>query len=198
MLTAQKDADRKVISMEQLFEKTKLRMEKCITSLNNDFATIRAGRANPGVLNKVVVDYYGTPTPVQQIAQVSVVEATNLVITPWDVTTLKAIEKAINESDIGINPQNDGKCIRLIFPKLTEERRKEISKDIAKRGEEAKIAVRSVRHDSMDALKKMKKNNEITEDDFDDGEEEIQDITDKYIKECDKIVKDKKDEIMSV
>ena len=184
--------------MEQLFEKTKQRMEKCITSLNNDFATIRAGRANPGVLNKVNVDYYGVPTQINQMAQVSVSEATNLVITPWDVSTLKAIEKAINESDIGINPQNDGKCIRLIFPKLTEERRKEISKDISKRGEEAKIAVRAVRHDSMDELKKMKKNGDITEDDLDDGEEEIQKITDKYIKEVDEIAKAKKDEIMSV
>lgn len=184
--------------MEQLFEKTKQRMEKCITSLNNDFATIRAGRANPAVLNKVNVDYYGVPTQINQMAQVSVSEATNLVITPWDVTTLKAIEKAINESDIGINPQNDGKCIRLIFPKLTEERRKEISKDISKRGEEAKIAVRAVRHDSMDELKKMKKNGDITEDDLDDGEEEIQEITDKYIKEVDDIAKAKKDEIMSV
>ena len=184
--------------MEQLFEKTKQRMEKCITSLNNDFATIRAGRANPGVLNKVNVDYYGVPTQINQMAQVSVSEATNLVITPWDVSTLKAIEKAINESDIGINPQNDGKCIRLIFPKLTEERRKEISKDISKRGEEAKIAVRAVRHDSMDELKKMKKNGDITEDDLDDGEEEIQEITDKYIKEVDDIAKAKKEEIMSV
>lgn len=184
--------------MEQLFEKTKQRMEKCITSLNNVFATIRAGRANPAVLNKVNVDYYGVPTQINQMAQVSVSEATNLVITPWDVTTLKAIEKAINESDIGINPQNDGKCIRLIFPKLTEERRKEISKDISKRGEEAKIAVRAVRHDSMDELKKMKKNGDITEDDLDDGEEEIQEITDKYIKEVDDIAKAKKEEIMSV
>ena len=184
--------------MEQLFEKTKQRMEKCITSLNNDYATIRAGRANPAVLNKVNVDYYGVPTQINQMAQVSVSEATNLVITPWDVTTLKAIEKAINESDIGINPQNDGKCIRLIFPKLTEERRKEISKDISKRGEEAKIAVCSVRHDSMDELKKMKKNGDITEDDLDDGEDEIQKITDKYIKECDEAAKAKKEEIMSV
>jgi len=184
--------------MDKLFELTRQRMEKCITSMNNDFATIRAGRANPGVLNKVLVDYYGVPTQINQMAQVSVSEATNLVITPWDVTTLRAIEKAINESDIGINPQNDGKCIRLIFPKLTEERRKDISKDISKRGEETKIAIRAVRHDSMDELKKMKKNNEITEDDVDDGEEEIQDITDEFIKQCEKIVKDKKDEIMSV
>ena len=127
--------------MDKLFELTRQRMEKCITSMNNDFATIRAGRANPGVLNKVLVDYYGVPTQINQMAQVSVSEATNLVITPWDVTTLRAIEKAINESDIGINPQNDGKCIRLIFPKLTEERRKDISKDISKRGEETKIAI---------------------------------------------------------
>lgn len=173
-------------------------MEKCIVSLNNDFATIRAGRANPGVLNKVMVDYYGVPTQINQMAQVSVAEATNLVITPWDASTLKAIEKAINESDIGINPQNDGKCIRLIFPKLTEERRKEISKDISKRGEEAKIAVRAVRHDSMDEVKKKKKNNEFTEDDVKDAEEEIQKITDKYIKECYSIAKAKTQEIMSV
>ena len=174
------------------------KMDKTIDSLCAEFAGIRAGRANPGVLNKVNVDYYGVPTQINQMAQVSVSEATNLVITPWDVSTLKAIEKAINESDIGINPQNDGKCIRLIFPKLTEERRKEISKDISKRGEEAKIAVRAVRHDSMDELKKMKKNGDITEGDLDDGEEEIQKITDKYIKEVDDVAKAKKEEIMSV
>ena len=184
--------------MDKLFEKTEMRMEKCITSLKNDYAMIRAGRANPAVLNKVSVDYYGVPTQINQMAQVSVSEATNLVITPWDVTTLKAIEKAINEADIGINPQNDGKCIRLIFPKLTEERRKEICKDIAKREESAKIAVRAVRHDSMDELKKMKKDNLITEDDQEDGEEEIQDITDKYIKECTSIAKAKSEEILSV
>lgn len=184
--------------MDKLFEKTRERMDKCIISLKNDYATIRAGRANPAVLNKVMVDYYGVPTQINQMAQVSVSEATNLVITPWDVTTLKAIEKAINEADIGINPQNDGKCIRLIFPKLTEERRKEICKDIAKREESAKIAVRSVRHDSMDEIKKMKKDNIITEDDLEDGEEEIQDITDEYIKECTSIAKAKSEEILSV
>ena len=184
--------------MDKLFEKTEMRMEKCITSLKNDYATIRAGRANPAVLNRVSVDYYGVPTQVNQMAQVSVSEATNLVITPWDVTTLKAIEKAINEADIGINPQNDGKCIRLIFPKLTEERRKEICKDISKREESAKIAVRAVRHDSMDELKKMKKDNLITEDDQEDGEEKIQEITDKYVKECTSIAKAKSEEILSV
>lgn len=184
--------------MDKLFEKTEMRMEKCISSLKNDYAMIRAGRANPAVLNKVSVDYYGVPTQINQMAQVSVSEATNLVITPWDVTTLKAIEKAINEADIGINPQNDGKCIRLIFPKLTEERRKEICKDISKREESAKVAVRSVRHDSMDELKKMKKDNLITEDDQEDGEEKIQEITDKYIKECKEIAKAKSEEILSV
>lgn len=184
--------------MDELVEKTKARMEKCVDSLNNDFMTIRAGRANPAVLNKVNVDYYGVPTQVNQMAQVSVVEAINLVITPWDITTLKAIEKAINESDIGINPQNDGKCIRLIFPKLTEERRKEICKNISKRAEEAKIAVRSVRRDSMETLKKMKKDSEITEDDEKDGEKQIQDITNDYIEECASIAEAKEKEILSV
>ena len=181
--------------MDKLFEQTEMRMEKCITSLKNDYAMIRAGRANPAVLNKVNVDYYGVPTQINQMAQVSVSEATNLIITPWDITTLKAIEKAINEADIGINPQNDGKCIRLIFPKLTEERRKEICKDISKREEAAKVAVRSVRHDSMDELKKMKKDNLITEDDQEDGEEKIQEITDKYVKECKDIDKTKSEKI---
>ena len=180
------------------YSEIKEKMDKSIDNLNEKFAEVRAGRANPAILNKVKIDYYGTPTPINQVAGVSVPEARLIVIQPWDMSILKEIEKAILASDIGINPNNDGKVIRLAFPELTEERRKEISKDISKRGEEAKIAVRAVRHDSMDALKKMKKASEITEDDFDDGEEEIQDITDKFIEQCEKIVKDKKDEIMSV
>ncbi len=184
--------------METLFAKTKERMEKCLDSLERDFSTIRAGRANPNVLNNVMVDYYGTPTPVGQMAAVSVPEPRLLVIQPWDASTLKDIEKAINVADIGINPQNDGKVIRLAFPQLTEEHRKNLVKDVAKRGEEAKVAVRNVRRDSMDDLKKMKKDNAITEDDLKDGEKKMQDITDKYIKQVEEMTKKKEDEILSI
>ena len=138
------------------------RMQKAIDALSTDYSEIRAGRANAAVLDKVKVDYYGTPTPVTQLASVNVAEARVLVIQPWDKTLLKDIEKAINKSDIGINPQNDGNVIRLTFPQLTEDRRKELAKDIAKRGEQAKVAIRNVRRDGMDALKKQKKANEIT------------------------------------
>ena len=184
--------------METLFAKTKERMEKCLDSLERDFSTIRAGRANPNVLNNVMVDYYGTPTPVGQMAAVSVPEPRLLVIQPWDASTLKDIEKAINVADIGINPQHDGKVIRLAFPQLTEEHRKNLVKDVAKRGEEAKVAVRNVRRDSMDDLKKMKKDNAITEDDLKDGEKKMQDITDKYIKQVEDMTKKKEDEILSI
>lgn len=184
--------------METLFAKTKERMEKCLDSLERDFSTIRAGRANPNVLNNVMVDYYGTPTPVGQMAAVSVPEPRLLVIQPWDASTLKDIEKAINVADIGINPQNDGKVIRLAFPQLTEEHRKNLVKDVAKRGEEAKVAVRNVRRDAMDDLKKMKKDNAITEDDLKDGEKKMQDITDKYIKQVEEMTKKKEDEILSI
>ncbi len=184
--------------METLFAKTKERMEKCLDSLERDFSTIRAGRANPNVLNNVMVDYYGTPTPVGQMAAVSVPEPRLLVIQPWDASTLKDIEKAINVADIGINPQNDGKVIRLAFPQLTEEHRKNLVKDVAKRGEEAKVAVRNVRRDAMDDLKKMKKDNAITEDDLKDGEKKMQDITDKYIKQVEDMTKKKEDEILSI
>lgn len=184
--------------METLFAKTKERMEKCLDSLERDFSTIRAGRANPNVLNNVMVDYYGTPTPVVQMAAVSVPEPRLLVIQPWDASTLKDIEKAINVADIGINPQNDGKVIRLAFPQLTEEHRKNLVKDVAKRGEEAKVAVRNVRRDAMDDLKKMKKDNAITEDDLKDGEKKMQDITDKYIKQVEDMTKKKEDEILSI
>ena len=184
--------------METLFAKTMERMEKCLDSLERDFSTIRAGRANPNVLNNVMVDYYGTPTPVGQMAAVSVPEPRLLVIQPWDASTLKDIEKAINVADIGINPQNDGKVIRLAFPQLTEEHRKNLVKDVAKRGEEAKVAVRNVRRDAMDDLKKMKKDNAITEDDLKDGEKKMQDITDKYIKQVEEMTKKKEDEILSI
>ena len=184
--------------METVFNKTEEKMEKCLTSLERDFSSIRAGRANPAVLDKVMVDYYGVPTAINQMAAVSVPEARLLVIQPWDASTLRDIEKAINTSDIGINPQNDGKVIRLTFPQLTEEHRKSLQKDISKRGEEAKVAIRNVRRDAMDDIKKLKKNNEITEDDQKDGEKKLQDITDSFIKQAEQITKKKEEEILSM
>ena len=184
--------------MEQVFEKATTKMEKCLDSLERDFSTVRAGRANPNVLNNVLVDYYGTPTPLNQMAAVSVPEPRMLVVQPWDASALGDIEKAINVADIGINPQNDGKVIRLTFPQLTEEHRKTLVKDISKRGEEAKVAVRNVRRDVMDDIKKLKKDNEITEDEQKDGEKKLQDITDKYVKQVDEITKKKETEILSI
>lgn len=184
--------------MDNVFAKTTERMEKCLDALDRDFQTIRAGRANPNILNNVMVDYYGTPTPVAQMAAISVPEARLLVIQPWDASTLKEIEKAINVAEIGINPQNDGKVIRLTFPQLTEEHRKTLVKDVSKRGEEAKVAIRNVRRDSMDAIKKLKKDNEITEDDQKDAEKKLQDMTDKYVKSIDEMTKKKEDEILSI
>lgn len=184
--------------MDQIFEKTTNKMEKCLDSLARDYSTVKAGRANPNVLNNVVVEYYGTPTPLNQMAAVSVPEPRMLVIQPWDASTLADIEKAINIADIGINPQNDGKVIRLNFPQLTEEDRKVLVKDVSKRAEEAKVAVRNVRRDSMDDIKKLKKDNAITEDDQKDGEKELQNITDKYIKQIDEMEKKKEEEILSI
>ena len=184
--------------MDKVFENTKARMEKCLDSLERDYDTIRAGRANPNILNNVIVEYYGTPTPLNQMAAVSVPEPRLLVVQPWDASTLKDIEKAINIAEIGINPQNDGKVIRLSFPQMTEEDRKRLVKDVSKRAEEAKVAVRNIRRDSMDDIKKLKKNNEITEDDQKDGEKKLQDITDKYIKSVDDMTKKKEDEILSI
>lgn len=174
------------------------RMQKAIDALSTDYSEIRAGRANAAVLDKVKVDYYGTPKPVTQLASVNVAEARVLVIQPWDKTLLKDIEKAINKSDIGINPQNDGNVIRLTFPQLTEDRRKELAKDIAKRGEQAKVAIRNVRRDGMDALKKQKKANEITEDELADAEEKIQKLTDKYVAKATDLEENKKKEILTV
>lgn len=184
--------------MEAVFAKTKEKMDKCLTSLERDFSAIRAGRANPAVLDKVMVDYYGVPTPINQMAAVSVPEARLLVVQPWDASTLREIEKAINTADIGINPQNDGKVIRLSFPQLTEEHRKNLQKDISKRGEEAKVAIRNVRRDAMDDIKKLKKDNEITEDEQKDGEKKLQDITDDFVKQADSITKKKEEEILSI
>lgn len=184
--------------MKELKEKAKSKMEKSISVMLSDFSAIRAGRANPNVLDKVKVDYYGAPTPVNQMAAVSVAEARVLVITPWDKSTLKAIEKAIQASDIGINPQNDGQVIRLTFPQLTEDRRKEIVKDVKKGGEDTKVAIRSIRRDAMEKIKAMKKNSEITEDEQKDGEEAIQKMTDKFCKEVDEHVAEKEKEILSI
>ena len=174
------------------------KMEKTIRVLENEFAAIRAGRANPAVLDKVTVDYYGVPTPIQAVAAISVAEARILVIQPWDKSTLKAIEKAIQASDIGINPTNDGSVIRVVFPPLTEERRKDICKQIRKQGEESKVAIRSIRRDAMEDFKKMKKNGDITEDDQKQLEKELQDLTDKRCKDIDELTVNKEKELMAV
>lgn len=174
------------------------KMNKSLDALLNEYASIRAGRANPHVLDKIKVDYYGAPTPIQQAGNISVPEARMIVIQPWDKTLLKAIEKAILTSDLGINPTNDGSVIRLIFPELTEDRRKELAKDVKKKGEGAKVAVRNIRRDANDAFKKMEKADEISEDDRDEAEEKIQKLTDKMIEKIDKAIETKTKEIMTV
>ena len=184
--------------MQEVFDFANEKMEKSLTALHNEFATMRAGRASASLLDKVSVDYYGVPTPVQQMAAVSVSEGRILVIQPWDVSTISTIEKAIQASDLGVNPQDDGKVIRLIFPPLTEEKRKTLAKEVSKYGEEAKVAVRSVRRDCIDKLKKMKKDSEITEDDLHNGEEKMQKITDKFIKRIEEMVEEKEQDIMAI
>lgn len=174
------------------------KMEKCLKSLEHEFSTVRAGRANPAVLDRILVDYYGTPTPIQQMAAVSVSEARILVVQPWDKTQLKPIEKAILASDIGITPTNDGAVIRLAFPQPTEDRRRELVKQIKKYGEEAKVTIRNVRRDTMEKFKTMKKNSEITEDDMKNLEKDIQKLTDKFCDNVDAAVADKEKEIMSI
>lgn len=174
------------------------KMNKAIVSLESDLASIRAGRANPAILDKVTVEYYGVQTPLAQVGTISVPEARTMIVQPWDISVLKEIEKAILASDIGINPNNDGKVIRLNFPPLTEERRKELSKGISKRGEEAKVAIRNIRRDSLEQFKKQKKANEITEDDLKDLEDQIQKLTDRFVKNIDTIVTAKEKEIMEV
>ena len=175
-----------------------VKMTKTINNLDGELATIRAGRANPHVLDKIAVDYYGSPTPIQQVANVSVPEARMIQIQPWEKSLLKEIEKAILVSDIGINPTNDGTSIRLIFPELTEERRKELAKDVKKRGEEAKVAVRNIRRDANDFVKKQNKTGELNEDQAKDEEDKVQKMTDKYIKQIDEAVEAKSKEIMTV
>ncbi|MCM1133637.1 MAG: ribosome recycling factor [Ruminococcus flavefaciens] len=184
--------------MKATIDNAKEKMNKSLKALDKEFSAIRAGRANPAVLDKVQAEYWGTLTPVSQMASVSVSEARILVIQPYDKSALKSIEKAIQASDIGINPTNDGNVLRLVFPQLTEERRKELCKNIKKIGEDSKVAIRSVRRDTMDKLKAMKKNSEITEDDLKDCEKKVQDLTDKFCAEADKAVSAKEKEIMTV
>lgn len=174
------------------------RYNKCLNNLESELNTIRVGRANPHILDRVTVDYYGTPTPLQQVGNITVPEARLLVIQPWDASLITPICKAIQMSDVGINPSTDGKVIRLPFPELTEEKRKDTSKDVKKRGEETKVAIRNVRRDGMDSLKKLKKDATITEDEQKDLETELQKLTDEYIQKVDKRVEEKTKEVMSV
>ena len=174
------------------------KMEKAVDFLVSDYAGIRAGRANPDVLDKIRVDYYGTPTPLQSVGNITVPEPRMIQIAPWEKSMIKEIEKAIMTSDLGINPNNDGSVIRLIFPELTEERRKELVKDIKKKGEDAKVAIRNIRRDGNDALKKLGKSSEVSEDEVKDLEDKLQKVTDNYIKDVDKLIEDKSKEIMTV
>ncbi|HHT87230.1 MAG TPA: ribosome recycling factor [Clostridiales bacterium] len=182
----------------EILDMAKEKMSKTIANLTKELSTLRAGRANPAVLDKVLVDYYGTPTPINQMANISVPEPRLLVISVWDASMLNAVEKAIQKSDIGINPANDGKVIRLVFPELTEERRKELVKQVKKKGEEAKVAIRSIRRDANEQVKKERKESLITEDDQKALEEDIQKLTDDKIKEIDNIIAEKEKEIMEV
>lgn len=174
------------------------KMQKSVDSLEREYNSIRAGRANPHVLDKIKIDYYGTPTPLQQVGNITVPEPRILCIQPWETSLLKTIEKEIQQSDIGIHPSNDGKVIRLVFPELTEERRKELVKDVKKKGEQAKVAVRNIRRDGMDAFKKQSKAKEISEDVYADLEDQLQKITDKYVAKVDKAIEAKSKELMTV
>ena len=184
--------------MQTQIKKASESMERRVSHMQQEFSEIRAGRANPGVLDKVKVDYYGAPTPVNQLAAVSVTEARTLTVQPWDMSVLRQIEKAILTSDIGINPQNDGKVIRLVFPPLTEDRRKELAKEVKKKGEEAKVAIRNIRRDANDKAKKLNKDNEISDDELSNIEADIQKVTDKITAEIEKMIDNKTDEIMTV
>ena len=186
------------MSCKEILDQAKVKMEKSIVVLQNNMQAIRAGRANPKLLDRITVDYYGTPTPLNQIGNVSVPEARMMVIKPWEKNMLKAIEKAIQTSDLGLNPNNDGEVIRLIFPELNAERRKDLSKQVKKNAEDAKVAVRSIRRDAIEQVKKLKKDSLITEDDQRKAEEDAQKLTDKAIKEIDTIAAAKEKEIMEV
>ena len=184
--------------MDQRLNQYEEKMEKSVGALEKDFAAIRAGRANPHILDKIKVDYYGTPTPLQKVGNISVPEARILQIQPWESSLIKEIEKAILNSDLGINPTNDGKVIRLVFPELTEDRRKELAKDIKKKGENAKVAIRNIRREANDAFKKMNKASEISDDEVEALEQDVQKLTDKYVANIEKTVEDKTKEIMTV
>lgn len=174
------------------------KMEKSLSNLQEEYVAIRAGRANPRILDKIMVDYYGTPSPLQSVANISVPEARMIQIQPWESSLIKDIEKAILSSDIGLTPANDGKAIRLVFPELTEDRRKELVKDVKKKGEAAKVAIRNIRRDANDAVKKEMKSNEISEDEQKQLEDKIQKLTDKFVTEIDKAINNKSDEVMTV
>lgn len=184
--------------MDTIFAYADEKMTKTVHALKSEYASIRAGRANAAVLDRIRVDYYGTPTPINQLAAISVSEARILCIQPWDVSVLHAVEKAIQASDLGINPSNDGRVIRLVFPPLTEEKRRDIVKEIHAKCEESKVAIRSIRRDCIDKLKKMEKASEITEDDLKDAEKDMQEKTDKFIKELDGVADEKEKEIMEI
>ena len=180
------------------FKEYSRRMDKALEHLDEEFASVRAGRANARVLDRIVVEYYGVDTPIGQVGTISSPDARTLVIQPWDGSLLKKIEKAIQTSDLGINPQNDGRVIRLVFPQLTEERRKELVKQVKKYGEDGKVAVRNIRRDAMDYIKKLKKDSEITEDDQKKAEKDLQELTDKYIKKVDEVCAVKEKELMEL
>ena len=184
--------------MKEQLKKAEERMGRRVDHMRKEFSEIRAGRANPAVLDKVKVDYYGSPTPVNQLAAVSVTEARTLTIQPWDLSIIRKIEKAIQKSDIGINPNNDGKVIRLVFPPLTEERRKMIVKDVQKIAEDTKVQVRNVRRDAIEKLKAMKKSGELTEDDLKQGEKKTQELTDKTTKQIEKLSAEKQKEVLEL
>ena len=184
--------------MKEVIRVAEEKMGKSVAALEKEYAAVRAGRANPGILDKLTIDYYGAPTPVTQMASVSVVEARSLLIQPWDASIVKLIEKAILVSDIGINPVNDGKSIRLNFPPLTEERRKELVKDVKRMAEDSKVAIRSIRRDAIEKFKTMKKNSELTEDDVKKGETDIQKLTDKYSKSVEDLAAAKEKEILEI
>ncbi|MCI5994402.1 MAG: ribosome recycling factor [Blautia sp.] len=184
--------------MDERLQVYDTKMTKSYDNLLSEFGSIRAGRANPHVLDKITVDYYGVPTPLQQVGNITVPEARMIQIQPWDGSLIKAIEKAILTSDLGINPSNDGKIIRLVFPELTEERRKQLVKDVKKKGEGAKVAIRNIRRDANDSFKKLSKSSDVSEDEIKELEEKIQKMTDKYIKEIDKAVEEKSKEILKV
>ena len=185
-------------AMKEVFDKVKHKMDKTVNNFMGELAAQRVGRANPSVLDKISVDYYGAPTPINQMAAVSVVEARILMIQPWDISSLRAIEKAIQTSDLGINPQNDGKFIRLTFPPMTEERRREVTKEVSKMAEDSKVAIRSIRRDAIEKLKALQKNAEITEDDLKHGEKKIQELTDSFCKEISELAEKKNKEIMEI